>query len=302
MRRPLLCLTLFRLPRCCGLLLQIEYSAAVQHASPLARPAGDLQQAVPSILFRQALHVLNLCPCAALSPRIRGRLPPSLGVRVLPMAADILLHGSDYVLVGADQEQHLEFTRAVARRLKAALPRCQQGSRPPSFLAQEPVCLVASPLAGRIKCLRSPALKMSKSDLSAAGRLELLDPPYVVAEKVAKALTDDHPDPEISAVPADATQAPAKVCLCSSSRQGRTLPALLRELEGQGHSWEAVKKELTVVINRTLAPIQRRFYELMKAPQTLRSILEDEAALFKAEADSILMRFRRALGLYTPLM
>ena len=114
---------------------------------------------------------------------------------LLQMAADILLHGADYVLVGEDQEQHLEFCRATARKINASLPVSLSPSLSlsPRLLVREPVCLLASPLAARVRCLRSPSLKMSKSDVSAAGRVQLMDPPSVVSAKVAKAATDSLP-------------------------------------------------------------------------------------------------------------
>eukprot|EP00070_Physeter_catodon_P036535 XP_028343429.1 uncharacterized protein LOC114485821 [Physeter catodon] len=110
----------------------------------------------------------------------------SVGMRFYPllMAADILGQDADYVLVGDDQQQHIEFTRQVARRwnlcfsaLAAATPHAAASAAaapcasivasaaadlPPELL-RPPTRLGARRVCGRLGDLGDPSVKMSKS-------------------------------------------------------------------------------------------------------------------------------------------
>ena len=103
------------------------------------------------------------------------------------MAADILLYDARWVPVGDDQRQHLEFTRRLAQSLNrrfgpdlftvpASLENQQQ------FFRQ-----TASP---RIRSLRQPKKKMSKSANDPAGTILLSDDDAQVVAKVKASPTD----------------------------------------------------------------------------------------------------------------
>ncbi|MGI8627689.1 MAG: tryptophan--tRNA ligase, partial [Geodermatophilaceae bacterium] len=94
-------------------------------------------------------------------------------------AADILLYHADAVPVGEDQRQHLELTRDLAQRFNTRLGQ--------TFTVPEPYIVKET---ARIADLSDPGKQMSKSDLSAAGRIELLDDPAVNAKKIKSAVTD----------------------------------------------------------------------------------------------------------------
>ncbi|PFH32672.1 tryptophanyl-tRNA synthetase (TrpRS1) [Besnoitia besnoiti] len=150
-----------------------------------------------------------------------------VGMRFYPllMAADILAHDADYVLVGDDQCQHVEFTRQVGKRWNSMfLPQRPQEDRRRSAEGRTdpgrallpgdrssirgrlaswtglrlPRMLGYSRLSSRIGDLQNPTKKMSKSSsesipgqvASSKGCVFLLDPPDVIAAKIAKAKTD----------------------------------------------------------------------------------------------------------------
>jgi tryptophanyl-tRNA synthetase len=117
------------------------------------------------------------------------------------MAADILLYGAEYVPVGDDQTQHLEFARDIAERMNAMA----------SKYGHEPIFTVPKPVKEqhqffgkdqglRIKDLQDPSRKMSKSEESDKGVIFLGDNPDEAAKKVMSAATDSvgavHNDPE----------------------------------------------------------------------------------------------------------
>ena len=95
------------------------------------------------------------------------------------MAGDILLYQADYVPVGADQTQHLEFTRSVAQRFNrvyGATFRLPEGYFPKA--------------GARVMSLQDPAAKMSKSDGNAKATIYLLDDEATILKKCKAAVTD----------------------------------------------------------------------------------------------------------------
>lgn len=102
------------------------------------------------------------------------------------MAADILLYGAKWVPVGDDQRQHVEFARDIAERLNNkfgelfVLPA--DNAEQLKFSGRE------TPV--RIRSLRNPEKKMSKSVEDPAGTIMLSDSPEEAAKKVMEATTD----------------------------------------------------------------------------------------------------------------
>lgn len=108
------------------------------------------------------------------------------------MVADILLYNASYVPLGDDQKQHLELTRDLALRLnerfKDILP---DGVFPTVPLEWKKQLAFSSLDQGlRIRSLRNPAKKMSKSDEDSAGFITLLEDPQKAAKKIMAATTD----------------------------------------------------------------------------------------------------------------
>ena len=102
------------------------------------------------------------------------------------MAADILLYGAEYVPVGEDQTQHLEFTRDIAQRLNAKFGELFVEPKP----VQEQHAFFGKDQGLRIRDLQNPAKKMSKSDESGRGVIFLSDSPDTARKKVMSAETD----------------------------------------------------------------------------------------------------------------
>merc|ERR1719183_2693392 len=100
------------------------------------------------------------------------------------MAADILLYQTQLVPVGEDQRQHLELTRDIARRFNDQY--CKNKERK-AFL--EPEALIQKSNA-RVMSLQDGTSKMSKSAENDMSRINLLDPPDVIARKVKRCKTD----------------------------------------------------------------------------------------------------------------
>ena len=103
------------------------------------------------------------------------------------MAADMLLYNSNYVPVGDDQTQHLEFTRDIATRMNNkfgtifTVPEAVKDQH--AFFGKEQGL--------RIKDLIDPTKKMSKSDETGRGVIFLSDDPETARKKIMSATTDD---------------------------------------------------------------------------------------------------------------
>jgi tryptophanyl-tRNA synthetase len=93
------------------------------------------------------------------------------------MAADILLYDVDRVTVGDDQEQHMEFVRRIARRFNGLYG--EVFNIPESCVSRA---------GARLMGLRTPAVKMSKSDPDRDNYIALLDAPEVVRHKIRRDL------------------------------------------------------------------------------------------------------------------
>lgn len=117
-----------------------------------------------------------------------GKTNVSAGLFDYPvlMAADILLYGATYVPVGDDQKQHLELTRDIAIRLNNKFGDIF--TVPQDWKHQ---LEFSKRLEGaRIRSLRNPTQKMSKSVTDPSGTILLTDTPDAAAKKVKSAETD----------------------------------------------------------------------------------------------------------------
>ncbi len=103
------------------------------------------------------------------------------------MAADILLYDAQYVPVGDDQTQHLEFTRDIAERMNSQFGEL--------FSVPLPVAkqheFFGKDQGLRIRDLIDPTKKMSKSDESGRGVIFMSDSPDVAVKKIMGATTDN---------------------------------------------------------------------------------------------------------------
>ena len=112
----------------------------------------------------------------------------SVGLFTYPilMACDILLYNAQWVPVGEDQRQHLEFARDIAERFNNQFG--ETFTVPETI--QEQQKFVDRDAAPRIRSLRDPSKKMSKSISDPAGTIMLSDSPEDARKKVMSATTD----------------------------------------------------------------------------------------------------------------
>jgi len=196
-------------------------------------------------------------------------------------AADILLYDTNLVPVGEDQRQHIELTRDIAQRFASLYGE--------TFILPEALIRTSG---ARIMGLDDPTIKMSKSlgEQRAGHSIGLVDEPDVLARAVARAVTD--PGRELRF-----DQASAGVLNLLTMYEvltGEERPAVEARFEGCGYG--DLKRDLTEVLIETLAPIRKRYDELMTDPAELDGILRAGAERVAPIAAATLYRAKLAMG------
>lgn len=186
-------------------------------------------------------------------------VPLSLYIYPVLQSADILLYKATHVPVGQDQVQHIQFAQELAIKFNKRF-----GNTFPV-----PHSLVNENASQRIKSLRDPSKKMSKSDQNPKSRLDILDKPEVLATKIKKAVTDC-----ISKVTYEPETRPgvANLVIIHSMLSGKSPNQICSEVE----ELDTGKYKLVVadLVIEKLTPIREKFSRLIKEPVYLQEILK----------------------------
>jgi tryptophanyl-tRNA synthetase len=203
------------------------------------------------------------------------------------MAADILLYGAQYIPVGEDQRQHLELTRDVAMRMNIRFGELftvpEEWSKQVEF---------ANRTAGvRIRSLRNPEKKMSKSVEDPAGTILLSDNPDEAAKKVMSATTDNE-----GSIHFDFEKQPgvSNLLQISALLAERAVEDVAKEWESKS-SYGELKTQVAGQVKAALAGLQSK-YAAVDEGQLLAKLEQDEAAMNSA-ANTTLRKVQAAVGL-----
>lgn len=203
------------------------------------------------------------------------------------MAADILLYGAKWVPVGDDQRQHLEFTRDLATRVNNKFGGLfvvpEDTKKQMEFSARtEPI---------RIRSLRNPDKKMSKSVEDPAGTILLSDTPDEAVKKVMGATTDD-----LASINFDFEKQPGvsnllQILALLDNKQQRDIND-----QWQGKtSYGELKTAVGEVIHGFLANFQSKLSTV--TDEQVISKLEDSEKIMSAIANETLHKVQIAVGL-----
>ena len=207
-----------------------------------------------------------------------------LGLYVYPVlqAADILLYHATHVPVGEDQLQHIQ--------LAADLTRIFNNKFGQTFTA--PRSLVLRQDAARLRSLRQPTKKMSKSERDPRGRVALSDAPDVVREKFKKAVTDFtsevYYDPE-------GRPGVSNLMVIDRAVTGRSFEEI--QAATQGLTTAQYKLVLGDAVVDHLAPIRQHINHLMQEPGHLDQILEEGAEKARERASKTWKEVKQKVGL-----
>ena len=196
------------------------------------------------------------------------------------MAADILLYNTDFVPVGEDQKQHVEFTRDVAQRFNSIYGE--------TFRIPEPII---PEVGARIMGLDDPTKKMSKSEDNPGHAIYLLDPPDTIRTKLMRATTDS-----LREIRFDESR-PGIYNLLSIYELFTGLSRSDIEARFEGKGYAVLKKETAEVAIEGLRDLQSRYRDLTADPTHIDSLLADGAARIRPIADKTLATVKSKVGL-----
>ena len=203
------------------------------------------------------------------------------------MAGDILLYSAHEVPVGEDQKQHVELARDIAQRFNRIYNEL--------FVVPEPII---PEVGGRVMGLNDPNVKMSKSFSHIRGHaIRLLDEPKEIQRSVMRAVTDSENEIRFSDDP---------------ERAGvNTLLGMYKVLTDQTESeveadfaaargYGDLKKRVAEIVIEGLAPIQKRYYELMDDVTELDRLLTTGADQARQVAEPKVQEMQQAVGFVLP--
>lgn len=207
-----------------------------------------------------------------------------LGLFTYPVlqAADILLFRGTHVPIGEDQLQHLELCRSIAEKFNNAygidfFPR--------------PVPIESE--FTRLKSLRDPAKKMSKSDPDAGSRIELVDPADIIEKKIRKSVTDSMRlisyDPK--ARPGLSTLIDLEAACTDLLPEEIAERCLLQATDKAEY-----KKHVSKVLVEHLRPIQAKYSRLIDDKKYLNSVLDDGARRANSIAENNFRQICKIVG------
>ena len=193
-------------------------------------------------------------------------------------AADILLYDADEVPVGDDQRQHIEITRDIAIRFNHRFGE--------TFIIPKAV----TPTSGaRVMDLQNPTSKMSKSGDDDSGVIYLLDEPAKIEKKFKRAVTDSG-----SEVIFDREKKPGVANLLEilSAATNSTPQETAKSYTRYGD----LKTASADAVIAMLAPIQKRYNELLGDKAELMRLIHKGNDRAQAVASATLARAQKSIG------
>lgn len=198
------------------------------------------------------------------------------------MAADILLYGAEYVPVGDDQTQHLEFARDISERLNSRFGNL--------FTVPKPVKdqheFFGKDQGLRVKDLADPKKKMSKSDDTGKGVVFLTDTPDEARKKIMGAETDS-----LSEIKQDYDKQPGVSNLLDILKLFGGSP---EEFIGQ-KQYGPLKTAVADAVTKFLTDFQEKLAQVDEKA-TLDKLAASEAKMSE-QANATLQRVQKAVGL-----
>lgn len=199
-------------------------------------------------------------------------------------AADILLYKSTFVPVGEDQSQHLELCRSLAKLMNSRMAR-DVFPKPEGGFTSTP----------RIRSLRDPRLKMSKSAKDEKSRISVIDSGDEIRRKIMGAVTDSIDgvsyDPERLGI--------SNLIDVYSHMDGIPVDEAVSRCSGLSH--RAFKELVADSVVRHLEPIRERYLALDVDSERGQRALDEIAARggdeARAIAQSTMAEVRPLMGL-----
>jgi tryptophanyl-tRNA synthetase len=203
------------------------------------------------------------------------------------MAADMLLYDAQYVPVGDDQTQHLEFTRDIGERINSQFGDIFTVPKP----VKEQHEFFGKDQGLRIRDLQDPAKKMSKSDDTGKGVIFMGDTPDEAAKKIMSATTDS-----LGSIHYDYANQPGISNLLEMYALLNKQPIAEVAIEWEGKSsYGELKSSVAELVRTFLTGFQQTLSQVDEA--AIQAKLERDEAAMNGVANATLLRVQKAVGL-----
>lgn len=205
----------------------------------------------------------------------------SVGLFTYPtlMASDILLYDIEAVPVGADQKQHVEFTRDLAERFNRDFGE--------TFIVPK----VMIPKHGaKILALNDPQKKMSKSAESAKNYISLMDEEDIIHKKIRSAVTDSE-----HGITADESRRGLHNLLSIYHLvTEESVDQIVARYQDQG--MKELKDDLAEKLTNYLKPIQDDIKNMMENKDELAKVISTGSEAANEIANKTLTKAKKHLG------
>ncbi|MEG0022337.1 MAG: tryptophan--tRNA ligase [Bacilli bacterium] len=196
------------------------------------------------------------------------------------MAADILFCDSDYVPVGIDQKQHVELARDIAIRFNN-----QYGH---TFTVPEPIVKES---AVKIKDLKNPTKKMSKSETNPNGVITMFDTDEQIKKKIMGATTDNE-----CSVYYDTQEKPGISNLMDIVVSLTNYTNKEIETKFEGKNYGEFKTFVAEIVTNEISKVREKYNQLINGEE-LDKILDEGARKSKAIAEKKYKEMKEKIGL-----
>ncbi|KAM9688622.1 tryptophan--tRNA ligase, mitochondrial [Trichechus inunguis] len=205
----------------------------------------------------------------------------TMGLLTYPVlqAADILLYKSTHVPVGEDQVQHMELVRELAQGFNKKYGEF--------FPVPKPILTSMK----KVKSLRDPAAKMSKSDPDKLATVRITDSPEEIVLKFRKAVTDF--TSEVTYDPAS-REGVSNIVAIHAAVTGLTVDDVVRQSAGM----DTARYKLVVAdaVIEKFAPIKNEIEKLKMDKDHLEKVLQLGAAKAKELAYPVCQEVKKLVG------
>ena len=213
-----------------------------------------------------------------------------LGLFIYPVlqAADILLYKASNIPVGEDNLQNLYVAQYLAHKFNTQF--CPKNK--PLF--PKPEALLADSSCARLRSLRNPDKKMSKSDADQMSCIYISDSPDVIQKKIKSSVTDSikevYYDPENR-------MGVANLISIYSEFSDQTPEQISEYLQNNNFNKVQLKQSLADLLVEKLGPIQSELDRIMKDKHYIDKVIEDGRVKAETIAAETMSQVRPLVGL-----
>lgn len=212
-----------------------------------------------------------------------------LGLFIYPVlqSADVLLYKATDIPVGEDNLQNLHIAQYLSQKFNNTY--CPKGK--PMF--PKPEAILADSSVARLRSLRNPEKKMSKSDPDQLSCIYITDPPELIEKKIKSSVTDS-----IKEIYFDQDQRIGVANLISiySELSGTSVDEVVSLIQDSNFNKVQFKKVLTELLIEKLTPIQSELKRILSDKSYIDNVIgegRDEATKL---AEPTLAQVKQLIG------